>query len=79
MDNANRRETRLPDKRFFLPQEAAEILRVKLPTLRRYLTNDYIVHIHIPGGQRIPRDELIYLMRYGIKPVRRNKTNGDRS
>ncbi len=53
----------VPNKRYFRPDEVAQILQVSVRTVRRWTAREMIEHIHTPGKAiRIPRRALVGLL-----------------
>jgi excisionase family DNA binding protein len=52
------------EKKYYRPDEVAQILRVSVRTVRRWAAKDRIEHVHTPGKAiRIPQSEVVMLLR----------------
>lgn len=61
----------IPDKQLFLVKEVAAIARVSERSVRRWVDDGLIEHKHAGRGIRIPRDEVVRIVRNGMSyPVR---------
>jgi excisionase family DNA binding protein len=51
------------EKKYYRPDETAELLRVSVRTVRRWAAKDRIEHVHTPGKAiRIPQREVVRLL-----------------
>jgi hypothetical protein len=60
--------TDIPDKRYYLPEELAKIMRVKVETVRRWIRQERVLHVHLPKGTRIEKDEFVFVQKHGPRP-----------
>jgi excisionase family DNA binding protein len=52
------------EKKYYRPDEVAQILRVSVRTVRRWAANNRIEHVRTPGKAiRIPQIEAVRLLR----------------
>lgn len=56
------------DKRYYRPDELAEEMRVRVETVRRWLRERRIIHVHLIRGTRIPREEYLFVLEHGPRP-----------
>ncbi len=54
------------NKLFYRPDELAQMFGVSLKTIRRFLDDDKIVHIHLGRQIRIPQSEVDRLLAAGM-------------
>lgn len=62
--------TDIPDKRYFRPDELARELHVCIETVRRWIRDDQIRHLHVNTRVMIPRDEFIRAIESGPRARR---------
>jgi len=60
--------TDIPDKRYFRPDELAKEMGICIETVRRWLRQGRVMHIHLPREQLIPHDEFIRIVQSGPRP-----------
>lgn len=56
------------EKHYYRPQELAEETGFALATVRRWIRDNRIEHVHFPKGVRIPREEFIRVIKNGPRP-----------
>ena len=60
--------TYFPDRRYFRIDELSYEMRVCIETVRRWIRDDRIEHIHLPKKILIPRDEFKKVLKHGPRP-----------
>ncbi len=56
----------IQQKQNYRPDELAQVVRVSVRTVRRWLRLDLVKHVHFMGVIRIPREEYERVLREGI-------------
>jgi hypothetical protein len=60
--------TDIPEKRFFRPDELAKEMGFCIETIRRWLRQNRVIHVHSPKEQLIPHDEFVRTVKSGPRP-----------
>jgi excisionase family DNA binding protein len=56
----------IADKNYYRPDELAHAVDVSVDTVRRWMDQNLIKHVHIVGVVRIPRAEFIRILNDGL-------------
>jgi hypothetical protein len=56
-------------KKFYSPYDLAAALRVNVETVRRWIRQHRLWHIHDPGRIRISHDEYEYIFKHGVRSL----------
>jgi excisionase family DNA binding protein len=57
----------MTEKKFYRPDELAVELGVTAQTIRRWIRDHRILHVHDPKGLRISREECQYILDHGVR------------
>ncbi len=60
--------TPIADKRFYRPDELASEMRITVETVRRWVREKRIEHVHLLRGIRISREEFLFVLQHGPRP-----------
>jgi excisionase family DNA binding protein len=58
--------TDIPNKRYFRPDEVAEILEQPIRTVYYWLEKDKIKHLHLGKKTVVPREEVQKILEFGV-------------
>jgi excisionase family DNA binding protein len=57
----------MSEKKYYRPDELAQELGKHVETIRRWIREHRIIHVHDPGGTRISHDEYLYVLMHGVR------------
>jgi excisionase family DNA binding protein len=60
--------TEIIERRYYRPDELAKEFGVHVETVRRWLRENRVLHLHLPGEQVIPHDEFHRTLKSGPRP-----------